>query len=304
MIQLQVDFTLLNKFFGVSTAKIPQYANKDFKEIMELEAAQGNTKAEDYKKILRDPEKLLEIFKLSNVENKFVILQNMNEADLDNLLPYLTQDQLAMGLNFFTDEKLMTMAEQLPIETLCAMIFEKFTLNDVMAFMDDASMNTFLMQPDVEKKYSMSYFESLDAQDLTNLMTKAFGADFEQKSQKENLEYLSSLTDNQYNHFIQSIEREEKIKLINGITSQEPDLIYLFEAQDIVAPMNMLMKEDKVKLMGTLDPEFLIPMIQELPVDLTAIVLTQIDPKDFSEILAEDFQDILSSVVLFSNKAA
>ena len=185
--------------------------------------------------ILRDPEKLLEIFKLSNVENKFVILQNMNEADLDNLLPYLTQDQLAMGLNFFTDEKLMTMAEQLPIETLCAMIFEKFTLDDVMAFMDDASMNTFLMQPDVEKKYSMSYFESLDAQDLTNLMTKAFGADFEQKSQKENLEYLSSLTDNQYNHFIQSIEREEKMKLINGITSQEPDLIYLFEAQDIVA---------------------------------------------------------------------
>ena len=62
------------------------------------------------------------------------------------------------------------------------------------------------------------------------------------------------------------------------------------------------MKEDKIKMMSKLDPEFLVPMIQELPVDLTQIVLTQIDPKDFSEILAEDFQNILSSVVLFANK--
>ena len=64
------------------------------------------------------------------------------------------------------------------------------------------------------------------------------------------------------------------------------------------------MKEDKVKLMSTLDAEFLVPMIQELPLDLTQIVLTQIDPRDFSEILARDFQDVLSSVVLFSNMAA
>ena len=56
--------------------------------------------------------------------------------------------------------------------------------------------------------------------------------------------------------------------------------------------------------MSTLDSEFLIPMIQQLPLDLTQIVLTQIDSNDFAEILANDFQDILSSVVLFSNKAA
>jgi len=61
------------------------------------------------------------------------------------------------------------------------------------------------------------------------------------------------------------------------------------------------MKEDKIKLMQKLDPEFLVPMVQELPVDLTQIVLTQIDPRDFADILAQDFQDILSSVVLFSN---
>ena len=66
--------------------------------------------------------------------------------------------------------------------------------------------------------------------------------------------------------------------------------------------MELLMKEDKIKMMSKLDKELLVPMIQELPLDLTEIVLTQIDPRDMSEILATDFQDILESVVLFTNK--
>ena len=36
MIQLNVDYSLLTKFFGISPSKIPQYANKDLEEIMEL----------------------------------------------------------------------------------------------------------------------------------------------------------------------------------------------------------------------------------------------------------------------------
>ena len=55
-------------------------------------------------------------------------------------------------------------------------------------------------------------------------------------------------------------------------------------------------------MMSGLDSEFLVPMIQELPMDLTQIVLTQIDPNEFAKILTEDFEDILASVVLFSNK--
>ena len=64
LIQLQVDYTLLNRFFGIPASKIPMYANKDFQEIMEIEAQQGNQKAADYKKILSDPDKILEIFNI------------------------------------------------------------------------------------------------------------------------------------------------------------------------------------------------------------------------------------------------
>ena len=63
------------------------------------------------------------------------------------------------------------------------------------------------------------------------------------------------------------------------------------------------MKQDNIELMSALDPEFLIPMIQQLPMDLTQIVLTQIDANDFSEILASEYQDILKDVVLFAPSA-
>ena len=108
MIQLNVDFSLLYRFFGIPLAKIRQYANKDIEEIMKIEAAQGNQKAADYKEILSDPDKIIDIFKLSNVENKYIILKNLNEEDSDKLLPLLNQEQLSLGLNFFTEEKLMS----------------------------------------------------------------------------------------------------------------------------------------------------------------------------------------------------
>ena len=303
MIQLQVDYTLLNKYFGIPLSKIPQYANKDLEEIMEIEAEQGNTKAKDYEKILSDPDKLYEIFKLTNVENKFIILQNMSEDDLDDLLPLLEQEDLVKGLNFFTEEKLMTMCEQLPTEALANMILQKFNLVDVLSLMQENSMDEFLKQPDVERKYSMKYFESMDGETFKKMMAKYVDPDYKEKSQKEGLEYLNNLNDSKYNQFLLSFDRNDKINLIDNIASQDEDFVYLFENDDMVAPMNLLQKEDKIKTMSTLDKEFILPMIQELPLDLTQIVLTQIDSKELSEILARDFQDILSSVVLFSTKA-
>ncbi len=303
MIQLNVDYTLLNKFFGIPSAKIPMYANKDLEEIMKLEAAQGNQKAANYHKILTDPDKLFEIFKLSNVENKYIIIKNMSEEDVDNLLPYLTQEQLALGLNFFTDEKLMAMSAELPVETLLMMMFEKFSLIDILKLMDEDSMDKFLMQPDADRKYSQKYFESLNTEVLEQIMVYSFGPEQQGKHRDEYLEHLEGLNNTKYKTFLLSMEKGSKINLINGMSAQEPDLMTLLDPQDIVAPMFFLMKADKVKLMSNLESEFLIPMIQELPMELTQIVATQIDPRDFSEILARDFEDILTSAVLFSTKA-
>ncbi len=300
MIQLQVDFSLLNKYFGIPISRIPQYANKDLEEIMELEAQQGNDKAKNYEEILSDPDKLYDIFKLSNVENKYIILQNMSEDDLDKMLPLLKDDDLIKGLKFFTEEKLMAMCQELPTEVLANMMLEKFNMTDILSLMQEDAMDVFLKQPDVDRKFSQNYFESLDGETFKKLMMKYVGPEYGEKSQKEGLDYLNNLDNSKYQQLILSLDRNDKMGMIDGIVSQDTDLIYLFKNDDLVAPMGLLQKEDKIKLMGNLDKEFMIPMIEELPLDLTQIVLTQIDSGELSELLARDFQDILSSVVLFS----
>ncbi len=302
MIQLNTDTALLNKYFGISLSKIyTNYANKDFEEIMKIEAAEGNKKAEDYEKILSDPKKILEIFNLTTVENKYVILQNMCEEDLDALLPLLNNEQLSMGLSFFTDEKLITMSKELPIEELVCMIFEKFQLTDVLKLMEDSAMKSFLQETKVERKYMQNYFESLNVAELQEIMQKSKGVSYKDKDKKSIIEELENMENNEYKNFATSLDREATMNLICGVCEQEEDLLLLFKPDDLVEPMNLLMKSDKIKMMKGLEQEFLIPMIQELPVDLTQIVLTQIDPTDFAETLASDFTEILKSVVLFSN---
>lgn len=301
MIQLNVDFSLLTKFFGLSTSKVSQYANKSFEEIMELEAQQGNKLAENYKQILSNPQKIKEIFKLANVENKYIILENMSEHDKDNLLPYLNQEQLTNGLYYFTEEKLLSMAQELPVEALIPMIFSKFNMFDVLKYMEDSDMNNFLNEAKVERKYSRNYFESLRTKDLQDLMIKQFGLEYEDKTKEECLEQLDLLDNSDYKQFLFNFDKKDKMNLINGIVGQEDNLLTLFDSYTLTRPMTSLMQNDMVELMGVLDPEFLIPMIQELPENLTQVVLTQIDADLFSEILTDDYQDILKDIVLFQS---
>ena len=302
MIQLNADNSLLNKYFGISIAKIQTYyANKDFREIMKIEASEGNKKAKEYESILSQPRKILEIFNLVSIENRFLILQNLNEDDLDKLLPLLNNEQLCMGLEFFTDDKLLTMSKELPVEILVGMIFEKFQLSDVLVLMEDSSIDAFLKEPEVQRNYMQKYFESMKESELQALMQRTKKQSYKDKSREDMLDEMNQMKNSEFQSFVTSLDKKDSIGLICGICEQEEDLLLLFKPEDLVEPMKLLMKEDKIKMMSGLEQEFLIPMVQELPIDLTQIVLTQIDPMDFAKTLSSDYMDALKSVVLFAN---
>jgi len=59
----------------------------------------------------------------------------------------------------------------------------------------------------------------------------------------------------------------------------------------------LLKKEYLIKTMTTLDPEFLVPMIEELPKDLIQVVATQIDPNDFADMLSSEFPDLIMEML-------
>ena len=108
MIRLDIDLSYLTKNFEIGTQRLNQYGTKSIDEIMEAEAAQGNTKAESFQRdVINDPKELVKLFKLSNAKNRYAILSQMNSSDLEYLVNFLEPEDLQMGLMFFTKTKIL-----------------------------------------------------------------------------------------------------------------------------------------------------------------------------------------------------
>ena len=82
-IVLDTNMKLFAERLNITSSRMVQdYGLKTVDEIIEAEAAQGNTQAVNYaREMYNSPEKLIKIFKLTDVENKFVILHNMDDMD-------------------------------------------------------------------------------------------------------------------------------------------------------------------------------------------------------------------------------
>lgn len=71
MIRLDIDLSYLTKNFEIGTQRLNQYGDKSIDEIMEAEAAQGNTSAVDFQRdVLNNPKELVKLFKLSNAKEQ------------------------------------------------------------------------------------------------------------------------------------------------------------------------------------------------------------------------------------------
>jgi hypothetical protein len=92
---------------------VQEYGLKTIDEIIEAEAAQGNSHAVNYaKEMYNTPEKLIKIFKLADVENKFVILQSMDDNTRLEVLPMLEKEDLER-----LDERYMRREDCIIIQT-------------------------------------------------------------------------------------------------------------------------------------------------------------------------------------------
>ena len=119
-IVIDANMKLFAERMGITSSRmIRDYGLKTVDEIIEEEASKGNTKAVNYaREMYHSPAKLIKIFKLTNVENKFVILHKMDDRTRVKVLPLLKQDDLVMGLYFFTQEKLLNLLAKVSMEEL------------------------------------------------------------------------------------------------------------------------------------------------------------------------------------------
>lgn len=309
MIDLSIDISYLSRFYGLSAinpylspAQQAQGANNNEEngETLTIVTEDGMVTVNRalLAKLLEQPEKLAKILKLQDPENRYLIIQELNEEDLVKILPFLTSEQLAFGLQYFTIEGLNELLINLPQEEMIGLLLQHFTMEDVVPFMEGNEMSEFFESTNLEKSDVMEYFKSMDYQKIQNLMVNQFGYDFKDKSHEEYLQHIENMEDRDYKRFLQEMTNPEKMEAIVGLCNINPDYYMEFDNSILVRPMmNKMEKEDIIKTMSTLETEFLVPMIEELPKDLIQVIATQIDPTIFSEMLSREFPELIMEML-------
>jgi len=310
-ITLNIDTYLLCSMFNVNVKKLQtEYSGMSIEEIMKAEAANGNSEAAKFDaSVLSDPVKLIELFQLKDPGNKYAILSNMNEQDLNDLLPLLEQADLVAGLNYFTKEKLLKMSEELPKDQLVNMTFEMFSPEQIMQLMPEDQLNKALQSTDMNKDLEEKYLQSMKPEILAQMLEAAtgqpaMGSEDVGLDGKSNLNgqalaaQIEALPDDKFQEAMISIPPQNKRDFMLKMSKEDPKIFQMFDSEAYTKIIgNKKDKQDIVKSAKVLLPEHLCKMIAQLPKDLTAAVLTQIDTKKFAEELLSNFKQILTQIV-------
>jgi len=310
MITLDTNNYMLLSMFNISPKKVSdQYSGMSIEEIMKAEAAQGNTAAANFDMtILNDPVKLIELFQLNDVGNKYAILSNMSERDLKDLLPTLDKADLVAGLNFFTKDKLLDLVQSLPPEQLLKFVFEMFSPEQLIQLMPEQQLNKFLQSDKIDKGMELEMLKSMNPQILAQMIESVTGKpaagiqpaglDGQAKANAQSLyAQIESLPEDKFQEAMLNIPPQHKRIFILQMTQADPKLFQLFDPSAYTDIVNSKKeKQDIVQASNAIEPDQLVKMLGQLPADLTAIVMTQIDPKQFADVLIANFKDILGQI--------
>ncbi|MBS4760006.1 MAG: hypothetical protein KHX03_04840 [Clostridium sp.] len=303
MIRLDIDLSYLTKNFQIGTQRVNEYSTKSIDEIMEAEAAQGNTQAASFQEdVLNDPKELVKLFKLQSARNRYAILSNMNSQDLEYLVQFLEPGDLLMGLMFFTKEKILNLIYDLPKDKICSILFNAFSPEQFLKMIPEKEINKFFDSDKLDKNQILDYVKTLPEDKLNKMMQKYMyqetgkTQDDLHMSKEQVVKFMDQLEPEKFKTALKCFEREEKMGLILELTQKDPKLFTEFSKNALTMPLTQLDKGEIVKNMNKLEPEDLMKMVNELPDDILAVVVTQIDPMVFAELLSKNFQDILAEI--------
>lgn len=277
-----------------SSRMIRDYGLSTVDEIIEAEAKRGNTQAVNYaREYYHSPEKLIKLFELTNVENKFVLLHKMDDSTRMKVLPLLEQDELVMGLYFYTQEKLLEMLMDVDIEELVQVVQEAFPLEQIIMMFTEEDLMNFFLSDELERYEIMEQIQSLPPEVMQKFIEGVTGKPMKETGSNNFIKGLEALSDDDFKKFMSQIDPDVQRQLTFQLTKQKPEYLTLFSNETYVNMLNTLLKPEMVKPMIMLNKDTLVNMLTELPSDLMAIVTAQVDTKDFAKFLQDGHMDLI-----------
>ena len=298
---LAIDTSYLISKLGITQEKIDQqYANMTVDEIIKAEATSGNQAAiELANQILNDPEFVIQLFGLASPENKLAILSQMNEQQLKEYLPLMDKKDLLQGMYFFSQDKLMSMLEDIPPEQLVKTVFEMFSKEQVVQYMPEEQLDKFLTSTDIDKNKILKHMESIPNEYLAQMLESVTGEEVDESSNTQDLvKQISQLNPLDFKNGITNLQPVAKQQLTLSLGKEHEEWFQLFDASAYTNMINTYKeKPDVVKAMHVIDQENIVKMTDELPEDLMATVITQMDTKKFAETLMDRQPDVLAKIL-------
>lgn len=299
-IKIDANLSVLQNKLSISSSRMALYAEKSIDEIIESEAKAGNNRAVQYaRELYGNASQLVKAFSLDNPSNKLVILQELNEKDIMEIMPNIDKEGLMLGLNFFTQDKMLKLLEEAPIEEVVNMALEVLPLGDILEMIPSKDLDKFVQNKDLDEALVFDFLDQLAPEVLAQMVETVTGVPLEEESldPKELTKMIQGFDKDTYLDSMVAMDADAKRQLIGLMAKKDPEILQLFEADSYTNSLATLQKPDMMKGTIALTPETMIEMLGELPKELLSIVATQIDAKDFAEILVKKHQDILESVI-------
>ena len=269
-----------------SSRMVEDYGLCTVDEIIEAEAEKGNTRAIiESREYEHSPEKLIKMFRLGDVENKFVLLRYMNDRTRLKVLPMLEKEDLVMGLNFFTQEKLLALLLETDTEELVRVILEAFPLEAIVAMFSEEELAGFFANEDLDKNEVVEQLQALPPEVMQKFIEGITGKPSEESDGKSLINSISNLPEDKFHKFMAGIDPEVQRQLTFQLTKTNPENLVLFGNEPYVRMLSTMMKPDMIKPMIMLEKESLVDMISLLPDDFISIVAAQVDTLDFAKFL-------------------
>lgn len=297
---LDTNMKLFAERMNITASRMIQdYGLKSVEEIIDAEAQKGNMQAVKYAaEVFHSPDKLINVFKLADVENKFVILHKMDDITRRKVLPLLKQDDLVMGLYFFTQEKLLEMLGDVDIEELVNVMLEAFALPEIVMMFTEDDLAYFFQQDKLEKADVVKELKALPPDVMQKFVEGVTGQSYDKTDPMELIKSIEALPEDKFRDFMSAIDPDVQRQLTFQLTKKNPEYLQLFPNSTYVNMLSTMMKQDMVKPMIALNKETLVEMNSILPDDLMAIVGSQVDTKVFAQFLLDGHLDVLKEALM------
>lgn len=295
MIGLDLDLSYLSRYYNISSSALEQYQNMSIVQMMQTEAEKGNKSAADFlMKITSDPKELANVFQLVDPKNRFLILAHMNQEDLANIMQYLQPEELILGLSIFNQDMLVQMLQLLDPESLATVVLNKMDSDKFLKLIPEDYLNDFLMSENINKNMMMKALEEVDEDQLQKMMEN-FSGESCYDSKENIIQQMGKMEEDTFKKIVLAAEPEGKQQLISGLLQKKPELFEEFSAEAMAYPFKTMQKEEILKSLTVLDTKEMLPMVEDMPQEIMALIATQIDPAIFSKILCSDFKDVIAA---------